>query len=106
MSLHTKKLTGAHCSDMEKIREGKAVISLIRSISLSKQIFSVKLKREERLCVTVWGFPPQMTAMARKHLENWNVFNVFTNNHKERDCKKQKQKPSKPNLTSQSIVTD
>lgn len=90
---------------MEKIREGKAVISLVRSISLSKQIFSVKLKREERLCVTVWEFPPQMTAMARKLLENCNVFNVFTN-HKERDCKKQKQKPSKPNLTSQSIVTD
>lgn len=92
---------------MEKISEGKAIISLARSISLSKQIFSVKLKREERLRVTVWGFffSPQMTAMARQLPENQNVFNVFTN-HKERDRKKQKQKPSKPNLTSQSIVTN
>ena len=52
-----------------------------------------------------FGGPPSLTkkpAVARQLLENQNVFNVF--NHKEGNCKKQK--PSKPNLTSQSIVTD
>lgn len=47
-SWQAKELIGAHCSDTGKIREGKAVISLARSISLSKQIFSVKLKLKEK----------------------------------------------------------
>lgn len=53
---------------MGKIRERKAVISLARSISLSKQIFTVKLKRK-MMCGGGGGGFSQITAMARKLLE-------------------------------------
>lgn len=57
---------------MGKIREEKAVISLPRSISLSKQIFNVKLKLKEKKDDVWLGifFSLKITTIARQLLEN------------------------------------
>lgn len=91
---------------MGKIREGKAVISLPRSISLSKQIFNVKLKLKEKkddVWLGIFFFPLKITTIARQLLEN-RVCLMYVLTIKKKHAKKKK--ISKPILTSQSIETN
>lgn len=83
---------------MGKIREGKAVISLPRSISLSKQIFNVKLKLKEKKDDVWLGifFSLKITTIARQLLEN-RVCLIYVLTIKKKHAKK---KISKPILTS------
>lgn len=90
---------------MGKIREGKAVISLPRSISLSKQIFNVKLKLKEKkddVWLGIFFFSLKITTIARQLLEN-RVCLMYVLTIKKKHAKK---KISKPILTSQSIETN
>lgn len=63
------------------------MISLTRSISLSKQIFSVKLKLKEKKDDVWLLFSPKITTMARQLLENQRLVYLLTI---KRTCKKKR----------------
>lgn len=71
------------------------MISLTRSISLSKQIFSVKLKLKEKKDDVWLLFSPKITTMARQLLENQRLVYLLTI---KRTCKKKKRKKKSLNL--------
>lgn len=106
-SWHAKELTGARCSDVGKTRDGKAAISLARSISFAKQIFRVKLKLKE-MKDDVWlGSPPplQITTMIRQLLENQSVLNVLIN-HREKEHAKRRERGREREKNSLPIYSD